>query len=182
MTNTIAVIGSSRRAGNTGQLIDWVAGEIDCEVIDLGDQQISPYDYQHRNLHDDFIPLVDNLLKADNIVFASPVYWYAMSAQMKVFFDRLSDLLDVEDLKDRGRKLREKNGFVVATSISQLVAPAFKQSFIDTFGYLGMNFGGSLHANCADGFDGTAYKADVEAFVELIRNSGSRISTGGITR
>ena len=35
MNKTIAVIGSSRRNGNTGKLIDLIAKELNIEVIDL---------------------------------------------------------------------------------------------------------------------------------------------------
>lgn len=45
----IALFGSSRRHGNTGQLIDDVAAALDMEVVDLGQLQISPYDYEQRN-------------------------------------------------------------------------------------------------------------------------------------
>ncbi|MEM7193130.1 MAG: flavodoxin family protein, partial [Pseudomonadota bacterium] len=31
----------------------------------------------------------DHYLPADGIVFATPIYWYGMSAQLKAFFDRM---------------------------------------------------------------------------------------------
>ena len=35
------------------------------------------------------------ILAFDRIIFASPVYWYAVSPAMKVFLDRSSDFLDL---------------------------------------------------------------------------------------
>ncbi len=35
MRSTIALFGSSRRNGNTGQLMDAIAGELQIEVVDL---------------------------------------------------------------------------------------------------------------------------------------------------
>ena len=69
MNKTIAVIGSSRRDGNTGQLIDLIANQANFEVIDLTTKNISPYDYDQKNLDDDFLALMDQLLKFDNIIF-----------------------------------------------------------------------------------------------------------------
>ncbi len=44
--------------------------------------------------------------KYDVLIFATPVYWYSMSGIMKVFFDRITDLLTIK--KDIGRKLKGK--------------------------------------------------------------------------
>lgn len=38
---------------------------------------------------DDFNPILEKALKADVIVFATPVYFYSMTGQLKVFIDRL---------------------------------------------------------------------------------------------
>nr|MCS5593016.1 NAD(P)H-dependent oxidoreductase [Porticoccaceae bacterium] len=115
MNETIAIFASARRDGNTGKLIDWIAGELDIDIIDLGEKNISPFDYEHKNINDDFLPLLDELLTYKNIIFVTPVYWSAASAQMKIFIDRTSDLLDVEELKSIGRRLRNKTAYVVCT-------------------------------------------------------------------
>ncbi len=54
MLSTIALFSSSRRRGNTGQLIDRIALELNIEVVDLASQRISSYDYEHLNRADDF--------------------------------------------------------------------------------------------------------------------------------
>ena len=78
---------------------------------------ISAYDYEHRNRGDDFEPLIERVLAFDQIIFASPVYWYAASPAMKVFLDRISDLLDLPELLEEGRRLRGKRAFLICTSI-----------------------------------------------------------------
>ncbi|MGK9231193.1 flavodoxin family protein [Inquilinus limosus] len=41
-------------------------------------------------IDDGYRPLfLDRFLAADGIVLATPIYWYGMSAQLKVFFDRM---------------------------------------------------------------------------------------------
>ena len=130
MNETIAIFASARRNGNTGKFIDWISNELNIDVIDLSEKNISPYDYKHKNLNDDFIPLMNHLLYYKNIIFVTPVYWYAASAQMKTFIDRTSDLLDVEELKDIGRRLRNKIAYVVCTSISSEADRPFLASFL----------------------------------------------------
>lgn len=170
MSNTIAIFASSRRNGNTGKLINWIASELGIEVVDLSGKEISPYDYDHKNINDDFIPLMNKLLNYENIIFVTPVYWYGPSAQMKIFIDRTSDFLDVEELKDIGRRLRDKTAYIACTSISSDADNSFLNSFKDTFEYLGMSYGGYIHANCENGYIRDNYKDDVDKFISLINN------------
>lgn len=43
---------------------------------------------------DDMAELYDKMLQADVIVFATPVYFYTMSGQLKVFIDRLTPIYE----------------------------------------------------------------------------------------
>lgn len=160
---------SARRNGNTGKLIDWIARELDIDIIDLSEKNISAYDYDHKNIDDDFIPLMRQLLEYEKIIFVTPVYWYAPSAQMKVFIDRTSDFLDVDELNGIGRQLREKMAYIVCTSISSDADNSFMNSLKDTFRYLGMQYGGYIHANCEEGYIQERYQQDVDRFVRLVR-------------
>ena len=171
MNETIAIFASARRDGNTGKLIDWIASELDIDIIDLGKKNISAFDYEHRNINDDFLPLLDELLKYKNILFVTPVYWYAASAQMKVFIDRTSDLLDVEELKSIGRRLRNKTAYVVCTSISSEADSSFLNSFKDMFEYLGIDYGGHIHADCENGYDPHKYTDEVKKFIQSVKCS-----------
>ena len=171
MSNTIAIFASARRNGNTGQFIDWIAKDLEIDVIDLSKKDISPYDYEHKNINDEFLPLMHRLLEYEKIIFVTPVYWYGPSAQMKVFIDRTSDFLDIEELKDIGRRLREKTAYVVCTSISNDADDSFLNSLKNTFGYLGMKYGGHVHANCEDGYVQKNYRQDVDRFVNSVRDS-----------
>ena len=80
MRNTIAVFGSARRHGNAGQLMDRAARDLDIEVIDLASHDITAFDYEHKNRSDDFEVLMARVLEFDQVIFASPVYWYAVSS------------------------------------------------------------------------------------------------------
>ena len=169
MRPTVALFASSRRHGNTGQLMDWVAGALNIEVIDLAQRTMSAFDYEHKNRGDDFEPLLEQVLEFEQLIFATPVYWYAMSPPMKVFIDRISDLLDLPDLLAKGRRLRGKSAHVLCTSIEDEATPCFVTAFRETFNYLGMRYGALLHANCRDGYLPACYERDVNAFVEQLR-------------
>ena len=168
MNNTIAVFSSSRRHGNTGRLLDCVAGNIDIDIVDLSEFKFSNYDYEHNNLDDDFLPLMQRVLDYDKIIFASPVYWYSVTPTMKAFIDRISDLLDVPELLETGRRLRGKRGYVLCTSISDEASSSFINAFSDTFGYLGMAYSGHLHANCADGYKEEEQESNLLRFIKRI--------------
>ena len=101
----VIILGSSRSKGNTANSIAAISEKHNIDVIDLNNYTISYYDYESKNLNDDFLPLIKSIIENyDTLIFATPVYWYNMSGIMKVFFDRLTDLLEIE--KPLGRKLR----------------------------------------------------------------------------
>jgi len=172
MPSTIALFSSSRRHGNTGQLMDRIASELNIEVVDLAAQRMSPYDYDHLNRDDDFEPLMQRVLAHDQIIFASPIYWYAVSPAMKVFLDRISDFLELPDLLPEGRRLRGKKAYVVCTSASDEPAVEFIGAFRETFSYLGMQFGGVVHVNCRDGYAPAGHDPAAATFTALVRQGG----------
>jgi len=168
MNPTKIVFASSRRRGNTGQLADLIAEKLSVELVDLGSKNISEFDYAHLNRADDFEPLMASLLDCENLIFASPIYWYSVAPRMKIFLDRISDYLDVPDLLAEGRRLRGKTGYIVCTSNNSIASDVFINAFTATFDYLGMNFGGYLHADCRNGFVKVEHDKTIEGFIELL--------------
>ena len=76
--------------------------------LDLSHYEFVGYDYDNNYAESDqFLEIVDVMLQHDKIIFATPVYWYAMSSLMKTFFDRWSDLVRVE--KPKGRAMAGAN-------------------------------------------------------------------------
>jgi multimeric flavodoxin WrbA len=122
LRNTIALFSSSRRNGNTGRLMDRIVLELDIEVVELSSLRMAPDDYHHSNRDDDFEPLMERVLQHDQVIFASPIYWYSVSPAMKVFLDRISDFLELPDLLPKGRTLRGK--FALALNGSETLSAA----------------------------------------------------------
>lgn len=140
----IIILGSSRKAGNTKKVVDEIISISGWDVLDLNDYNISYYDYEHKNLDDDYLPLMRKIIdNYDVLIFATPVYWYAMSGIMKVFFDRITDLLKNE--KDLGRKLRGKGLAAVSCSSGGNLGEHFWHPFTATAEYLGMNYLANTH-------------------------------------
>jgi NAD(P)H-dependent FMN reductase len=173
MLSTLALLSSSRRHGNTGQLIDHIGRELGIEVIDLGALRLSAYDYEHRNRGDDFEPLMMRVLAHQQLILATPVYWYAVSAAMKVFLDRICDLLEIPELLPAGRGLRGMNAYVVCTSVCDEPAAQFMGAWQETFSYLGMRFHGMAHLNCRDGLAPAALESTAGAFAARVRQASA---------
>ena len=169
MSSAIALFASARRYGNTGALMDRIASELGIEVVDLGALEIAPYNYEHSHRGDDFEPLFRRVLGHDHLIFASPVYCYAVAPPMKVFFDRITDFLDLPELQHEARRLRGKTAYVVCTSIYDDPPPSFLGAFRDNFEYFGMRFGGVAHVNCSDGYQPSRHDSAAAAFASLLK-------------
>ena len=140
----VIITGSSRNDGDTKTLTNELLKKTNWDLIDLNDYKFGYYDYKHNYKNDDYIELMRKIIdKYDTLVFATPVYWYSMSGIMKVFFDRITDLLEIE--KDLGRKLRGKNMAVVSCSIGNNLGDVFWLPFSETANYLGMEYLGNIH-------------------------------------
>jgi len=160
------ILGSARDRGNTHLLADEVANDANATVFNLSDYQISAYDYEHKNRVDDFLPLMKEILRFDRIVLASPIYWYAPSSIMKVFLDRLSDLITIE--KDLGRTLREKTGAIISTGCDAEPPACFEEVFKRTYQYLGVDYRGMLYCPCEDNLDIHEHRSMIDSFVRSL--------------
>ncbi len=79
------------------------------------------------------------ILKYDEIVLATPVYWYAYSHELKAFIDSLSYLL-VEENKSVGKSFRNKKLRMVSTGSDSFVPLGYQSSIIQTSIYFGMDY------------------------------------------
>ncbi|MFK7967768.1 MAG: flavodoxin family protein [Rickettsiaceae bacterium] len=167
MTNPIIIIGSSRSHGETRKAVDLIVGSHNIPTIDLKTLNISIYDYEHQNKNDDFIPLMEGIMEHDLIVLATPVYWYTMSATMKIFLDRLTDLFEIR--KDLGRKLCGKKLFIISTVGKTSLPQGFEDAFWQTAKYLNMEYEGCSFI-CSDNNNNIEAKRFKEIEVEKARN------------
>ncbi|MGB9152633.1 MAG: NAD(P)H-dependent oxidoreductase [Alphaproteobacteria bacterium] len=146
-TKPLVILGSSRSNGETRRAID-IALKDKADLLDLLDFRFNFFDYDHSNREDDFLKLIDNLLASEVIVFATPVYWYSMSAPLKAFLDRLSDLITIE--KAKGRALAGKSVWLIATGTSENLPEGFEVPFTRTCAYFDMKYCGSSYLYTGD--------------------------------
>jgi multimeric flavodoxin WrbA len=144
---TLIIVGSARPDGNTWrvaqQLKSTIAGTVD--LLELSDLTIHTFRYDQQYPADDnFQDFIEaKVLAYDSIVLASPVYWYSMSAQMKTFLDRFSDLL--KSRKALGRQLRGKSLSILSCSGTPESWDCFYAPFRLSADYLGMQYAQEWH-------------------------------------
>ncbi|WP_448566457.1 flavodoxin family protein [Thalassotalea ganghwensis] len=149
----LVLFSSANKQGNTAQLIHRLTENQSLEVIDIDELNISPYNYQNDYPKDDFYSLVDKIVAADKLIFASPVYWHAPTAGIKTLIDRITELTDVSELKPMARALADKKALVVTTSASEEISDIFDGFFKRFFDYFNMDYIAKLHVCCRNGFD-----------------------------
>lgn len=168
MNKTVIIQGSSRSHGDTSKIVNYIANNTGFDVIDLYTKNIGHYDYEYKNQDDDFIELITNVInKYNTIIFATPVYWYSMSGVLKVFFDRISDLIRIH--KDTGRLLRGKNMAMVSSSNHDDLKAGFTMPFIESANYLGMNYLGDIHTYIENDLINEEVKLRIDTFIENIK-------------
>ena len=100
--NILVLNGSPRKKGNTEIMADaFIKGALEqghqVEKVNLGHMKIAPclaceFCFTHNGVcvqKDDMAEILDKVDNADMIVFASPIYWVSISAQLKAAIDRL---------------------------------------------------------------------------------------------
>ncbi len=161
-------MGSARSIGATRTLVDFIIEKEGFELIDLHNKNIGYFDYEFKNTDDEFLELITDVIENyDVIVFATPVYFYAMSAVMKNFFDRLGDLIFIN--KDLGRKLRGKSMAMISCGAGNEVKEGFTMPFIETANYLGMNYLGDMHGWLENKQINGEVKQLLDAFITKIK-------------
>jgi len=152
------LLASSRPDGNTEQLARAAAAALPPEAgrrwISLRDLPLEPFrDVRHDD--DPHYPLpqgserilLDATLQATDLVVASPLYWYSVSAHAKLYLDHWSRWLRVPDVDFRARMHGRTLWAVTAYSSGD---PAHVEPLLGTLrlcaDYLGMHWGGELLA------------------------------------
>lgn len=146
--STLIIIGSARKNGNTSKFIRSLCDK-NITQINLLDYNIEPYNYESSySARDNFYAVLQQILNSQNIVLATPVYWYAMSAIMKTFIERLNDLL--MNNKELGRSMKEKKLQVIIFGTNNDLPENFTQPFYYLSSYLEMNYNGYLYFSKED--------------------------------
>ncbi|GAA6237186.1 flavodoxin family protein [Apilactobacillus micheneri] len=74
----------------------------DIKTLNIVEHKISPLG-QKIDFNDEFQEICDEISKTDNLIIGTPVYWSSMSSYMKIFIDRMTDVMDENPF--RGKNL-----------------------------------------------------------------------------
>lgn len=133
--------GSSRPDGDTalaaGRLRAALAAPTSA-LIDVTELGLRPFDYAQAQSDDGLREVLARMGRTRHLIFATPVYWYAMSAPMKLFFDRLTDILLDRASRPLGRALAGTSVWLVATGSDPELPMGFEEPFRRTADYFGM--------------------------------------------
>jgi multimeric flavodoxin WrbA len=114
--NIVILKGSPRKKGNSSVLADRAAqGARDAgasvKCFELHELQLHPCDGCDACrsaggcvISDDMEIIYGELAKADGVIFASPIYWFTYSAQLKVCIDRLYALWNSDHDSFKGKR------------------------------------------------------------------------------
>ncbi len=148
MNPPLILEGSARPDGDTGRLVRAFRDRLDASVlVSLSELDIAPFAYGATRQADDFLPVVDAMLASDDIVFATPIYWYAMGGRTKALFDRFTDLLHDDGLRARARAFAGRRTWLLVVGTDPALTPGFAEPFARTSRYFGINWSGAAYFN-----------------------------------
>ena len=156
----LVLLGSPRKKGNTAALADQIIAGAEsagatAERIFLHGKDISPcqacYACQRPEsegcaIDDDMQVIYRKLLDADAWVFASPVYWFSMSAQTKLCLDRCFALLAFGKDVFVGKKIAIAMSYGDADPFISGCVNALR-TFQDAFRYAGAKMVGMVYGS-----------------------------------
>lgn len=153
MAEVTIITGSARGDGNTGAVVTALQSGLSepAKIYDLAKVDLQPFDYVRQDDRDGFREVVAAMAGSEHIVFATPVYWYAMSGLMKTFFDRLTDLVMPKDNRPLGRSLAGRNVWLIATGTDPALPEGFDRPFALTAAYFDMTWRDAFYCRSLGG-------------------------------
>jgi len=131
---TLIINGSPRQNGSTMSMINIFIKNIrgDIKIINTFITNIIPCNdcrhcWENRmcSKHDDMTGIYEEIQEADNIVIATPVYFYSVPAPLKALIDRLQVYWVNKSIKCDETYLKHKNGLLMLAG----GAPSFHNQF-----------------------------------------------------
>jgi multimeric flavodoxin WrbA len=180
----LVILGSPRKNGNSALLAEQISKGarstgVKVETIFLQGLTIAPckscYACQKHNskgcaIKDDMQSIYLKLIKAEAWVIASPVYWFTMSAQIKIFMDRCFGLPAYAKNPFLGKRIAIAMSYGDTDPFSSGCVNALR-TFQDAFRYTGSKIVGMVY--------GSAMKAGDIKFNEVLmqeaENLGKRL-------
>jgi len=156
--------GSPKKDGNTSIMVDWFGDAArskgaEVEIVRtaflkyktngcISCRKCQESDKYECCIDDDAKPVLAKMAKVDVIVFATPLYFFGASAQLKLVFDRMFSLYKWDnDAGTMQTPLKGKTLVLLASAFEDVGLDALEKPFALTAEYTGMKFESILVAN-----------------------------------
>jgi len=147
----VIALGSPRKNGNSAALAGEVAkgaqaGGAEVDIFNLHEMNIKPCSAcdecrKASNtdciINDDMKSLYPKLRQSDALVFATPIYWFTVTAQTKLFMDRLYALGGPQGHALKGKKIGIVLTYGDSDPFNSGAVNAIR-TFQDAFAYVGL--------------------------------------------
>jgi multimeric flavodoxin WrbA len=159
----LVILGSPRKKGNSSTLAAGISrgaksAGAEVETVFLHALKISPCDgcdackkpnSRGCAIKDDMQEIYRKLIKADAWVIASPVYWFTMSAQTKIFMDRCYGLTAYAEKPFAGKRIAIAMSYGDADPFGSGCVNALR-TFQDAYRYTGSKIVGMVYGSAVD--------------------------------
>jgi len=183
----VIAVGSPRKGGNSATLAKQVAAGAEAagarvEILRLQDLDIRPCracDACHKGeerkcvVEDDMQALYPKLREADALVIASPVYWFTVSAQTKLFMDRWYALESPQGNALAGKRVGIVLSYGDSDPFNSGAVNALR-TFQDAFGYIGAQIVGTVYGSASK----PGEIAGNQALMDRAYRLGQRLGSG----
>jgi multimeric flavodoxin WrbA len=182
----LVILGSPRRKGNSSTLAAQISrgaksAGAEVETVFLHALKISPcrgcdtckkQDSKGCAIKDDMQEIYPKLTKADAWVIASPVYWFTMSAQTKIFMDRCYALTAYAENPFVGKRIAIAMSYGDADPFGSGCVNALR-TFQDAYRYAGSKIVGMVYGSAIEAGE----IADNKALMREAEELGKRLVT-----
>jgi multimeric flavodoxin WrbA len=159
--------GSPKKDGNTAQLVKWfcegaISQGAQIEVVNtaflkykvngcISCRKCQEIDKYECVIDDEAKPVLAKMAFVDSIVMATPLYFYAASAQLKLVMDRMFSLYKWDNKADiMTTPLEGKTFVLLASAFEDIGLDTLEKSFAITADYSGMKFESLLVADAGE--------------------------------
>lgn len=186
MSKKILILnGSPKKDGNTSLMTDWFGDAArtkgaDVEIVRtaflkyktngcISCRKCQKIDNYECCIDDDAKPVLAKMAEVDVIVFATPLYFFGASAQIKLVFDRMFSLYKWDnDACTMKTPLKGKTLVVLASAFEDIGLDALEKPFALTAEYTGMKFESVLAENAGTSGEITKKRPDVQEKIESL--------------
>ena len=168
--NILVLSGSPKKNGNTAALVEWFAegAHLEGAHVEVVQTAFLKYDFPgctscrscqktdgyECTIEDDVKSVLAKMILADVIVMATPLYFFAASAQLKMVIDRMFSLYRWDNAAGTMKtSLKGKTLVLLASAYEDVGMDALEKPFALTADYTGMKFESLLVPNAGESGD-----------------------------